>query len=1233
MRHVLALTLALVCLCARPLDAHAQISRFAEDVATAIDRGIGYFDASGAFANPSPAGDAAGLVALALLERRVSADPDAPAAGYRNATPADQARLDRIVTYILGRARNAAYGSYRDGADLMAVSLYLRSGGPDQAGALAVMQAIFDRMANNQGATGYWAYGAPGSLDSSTTQFAIAGLAAARAVFTDPAYADAARAARLDQLTLLTRNGYANNGRSNGLSADERGHGYNAGSENSLQQTASGLWAQIIGGADLNDASVQGYLRWLYHRYNYQTTASANGGWPQSYYYFLWSSAKAFTFLEDSGIEPLPGHLGAADVGTLAAGDAPVFGGRLPHRNPDTDPRVPSFGPEGAGYYSDPAEPPRWYYDYAYTLLSAQQPGGMFANAGSNWDAWSAQAYALLVLERSVGGGCVDTDGDDICDADDNCARVPNPDQADRDLDRVGDACDTCRALPNAGQFDQDGDGLGDACDNCRFAANPGQADVDGDGIGDACDRVNCVPNPPEVCNGADDDCDGRTDEEDPAAGGPCEAPLPGICAGGVLACRAGVLVCEASAVPAPERCNGLDDDCDGVTDEAGVDLGAGLACRTGEPGRCADGVTACNAGVIECSPARRPSPEDCNGLDDDCDGDVDEGDPGGGLACPTGLPGECAFGVTACVEGRVVCGPPAGGPGAGAEICNGLDDDCDGRIDEDVPGTGEPCEAGACGAGRMVCDAGRLVCQPDDVASVEVCNGLDDDCDGLVDDGAFFDEDCETGAPGACGAGHVACVDGERACVSDADPRAERCNGIDDDCDGVPDDGLGLGEVCETGLAGACAGGRRACSAAGEVVCVPDIAPTEEVCNGLDDDCDGVVDGDEDGRCGTGQPGLCRLGRLVCDGADERCEPEAAPESEVCNRLDDDCDGRVDEGTRNACGTCGPAPVEICNGEDDDCDGRVDDDAPCADGRTCRWGRCVDPCRDFECPDDTRCVDGVCAAPCDLEPCAAGLECREGRCFDPCGGVACDPGDVCEAGACVRNNCYARGCPEGERCVDFACRLDPCIGVDCAAGQFCREGACVQSCAEIACPFGQRCDEGRCIADPCADAACGEGERCVDGACVADPCGDVTCPPGQRCDEGLCLHDPCVGVVCPPAERCAVIGDEVQCVADWSPEGPVPEIDAGSPAPVGPEAADAARGVADAGRAPEDTDGALRTEADAAGAPATADAMSEGCACRTPGRAPGTGPLFALGLLAALRWRRRRGWARRGGR
>ncbi len=111
--------------------------------------------------------------------------------------------------------------------------------------------------------------------------------------------------------------------------------------------------------------------------------------------------------------------------------------------------------------------------------------------------------------------GCVDTDGDGICDSDDNCPTVPNPDQADTDGDGVGDACDNCPTVPNPDQADTDGDGVGDACDNCPTVANPDQADTDDDGVGDACDNCPTVANPDQ----ADTDGDGVGDactEESP---------------------------------------------------------------------------------------------------------------------------------------------------------------------------------------------------------------------------------------------------------------------------------------------------------------------------------------------------------------------------------------------------------------------------------------------------------------------------------------------------------------------------------------------------------------------------------------------------------------------------------------------------------------------------------------------------------------------------------------------
>ena len=84
----------------------------------------------------------------------------------------------------------------------------------------------------------------------------------------------------------------------------------------------------------------------------------------------------------------------------------------------------------------------------------------------------------------------LDTDGDGVVDADDNCPWVYNPDQADADADHVGDACDNCPAVPNPYQEDADNDGFGDACDNCPTVYNSLQLDEDQDGVGDACEVV-----------------------------------------------------------------------------------------------------------------------------------------------------------------------------------------------------------------------------------------------------------------------------------------------------------------------------------------------------------------------------------------------------------------------------------------------------------------------------------------------------------------------------------------------------------------------------------------------------------------------------------------------------------------------------------------------------------------------------------------------------------------------
>ncbi|MCA9546559.1 MAG: hypothetical protein KC613_19275 [Myxococcales bacterium] len=425
----------------------AQITNFSADVHTAIDRGLDFAANQDWFTDgcpPAAHGDATGLITLALLEKRADASQNALSVGYADANAVDQARADAGIAFIVNRVAASAandFQAYQDGADLMALSVYYRTGGPDQAGALSAIHQLVDRILPNQGAHGYWCYTNGACMDSSTTQLVMAGLAAARGVFLDTG--DAARLADLNQATLNARNAYIANGAAGDLEPMlEVGHPYNVGQAAlSLQQSTSGIWSQLAGGADVNDPNVQAYMRWVYNRYQFSAW-TANGGWATSRYYYMWAFEKAMTYIENSGVVPAPGSLAPVDMGTLAPAAAPAYANRQTHLDPATSPRAANFGPEGAGYYADPNEQPRWYFDLARTLLDEQDAAGQFTPPQGSWNVCSAQAYAILILARSVGGGCIDSDGDGICDDEDNCVDVPNPDQGDGDGDGIGDACD-----------------------------------------------------------------------------------------------------------------------------------------------------------------------------------------------------------------------------------------------------------------------------------------------------------------------------------------------------------------------------------------------------------------------------------------------------------------------------------------------------------------------------------------------------------------------------------------------------------------------------------------------------------------------------------------------------------------------------------------------------------------------------------------------------------------------
>jgi hypothetical protein len=512
-----------------------------------------------------------------------------------------------------------------------------------------------------------------------------------------------------------------------------------------------------------------------------------------------------------------------------------------------------------------------------------------------------------------------------------------------------------------------------------------------------------------------------------------------GRCEGKTKCTENGLAPCSAKT-PVPEECNGLDDDCDGQTDE---DIPARECNKTSGEWTC-KGLEVCEGGKWVCK-AQEPTDEKCDNVDNDCDGETDEE---GAIGCSKFYKDEDedSYGTddfkclcypsapyTATVKGDCDDSDASINP-IKLEVCNGKDDNCDGRTDEegaalcvlyykdkDGDGFGASTDSKCLCApfGDYVamvsgdCDDSNALLNPN---ALETCNQMDDNCNNQTDEeGAvgckeyYKDMDADgfgvdTDSKCLCGPvpPYSALVGGDCNDTSSlVHPLSvETCNNLDDNCDGVTDEEGAQG--CQTYYLdndhdghGALSDSKCLCAPSGSYTATssddcddnnPLVFPGAlELCNQKDDNCDGQTDEEMAQGCKTyywdhdgdghgvlwNSKCLCAPSSFYrsttgddCDDNDLEVYPSAM---EKCNQKDDDCDGVTDEENSYGCrifyydadfdgygvtsiakclcvpsgnyaaqmgGDCNdndrnvyPGATESCNQKDDDCDGSVDEE------------------------------------------------------------------------------------------------------------------------------------------------------------------------------------------------------------------------------------------------------------------------------------------------------------------